>query len=78
MCKVTSTELKNNLSYYIELSNKEDVYITKNNKVVSILTSPRDKSFNDFLKLEGCLKKYDNGKDYNDIIGEEILSKCGF
>ena len=32
MCYVTATELKNNLSYYLEKSMTEDVYVTKNKK----------------------------------------------
>ena len=78
MCRVTSTELKKNLSYYLELSSKEDVCVTKNNKVISILTNPRDKNYAEFLKLRGCLANSDNGENYDQMIGKEILDKCGF
>ncbi len=37
---ITATELKENLSKYLLLSATEDVYITKNGKVVSKLTNP--------------------------------------
>ena len=37
---ITSTELKNNLSKYLLLSATEDVYITRNGKVISKLTNP--------------------------------------
>lgn len=37
---ITITELKQNLSMYIELSEKEDIYITQYGKVVSKLTNP--------------------------------------
>ncbi len=37
---ITATELKNNLSKYLLLSATEDVYITKNGKVISKLTNP--------------------------------------
>lgn len=37
---ITATELKNNLSKYLQLSATEDVYITRNGKVISKLTNP--------------------------------------
>lgn len=37
---ITATELKKNLSYYIDLSQKEDIWVTRNGKVVTKLTSP--------------------------------------
>lgn len=37
---ITATELKTNLGKYLLLSATEDVYITKNGKVISKLTSP--------------------------------------
>ncbi|MBD5543476.1 MAG: type II toxin-antitoxin system prevent-host-death family antitoxin [Lachnospiraceae bacterium] len=37
---VTATELKNNLGKYLALSATEDVFITKNGKVVAKLTNP--------------------------------------
>lgn len=37
---VTATELKNNLGKYLVLSATEDIFITKNGKVVAKLTNP--------------------------------------
>ena len=37
---ITTTELKNNLGKYLLLSASEDVYITRNGKVISKLTNP--------------------------------------
>lgn len=37
---ITATELKNNLSKYLLLSATEDIFITKNGKVVAKLTNP--------------------------------------
>ena len=37
---ITATELKENLSKYLLLSATEDIYITKNGKVISKLTNP--------------------------------------
>ena len=40
MMSITATELKQNLSKYLLLSMTEDIYITRNGKVVSKLTNP--------------------------------------
>lgn len=37
---ITATELKMNLSKYLLMAEKEDVYITRNGKVVAKLTNP--------------------------------------
>jgi len=37
---ITATELKLNLSKYLLMAEKEDVYITRNGKVVAKLTNP--------------------------------------
>ena len=73
MCYVTATELKNNLSYYLEKSATEDVYITKNNKIISVLMNPQLKAFYDLdksineLEIDKTIKVSDE-----DIICEAI------
>ncbi len=37
---ITATELKQNLSKYLLLAEKEDVFITRNGKVIAKLTNP--------------------------------------
>ena len=37
---ITADELEENLDKYLQLSAAEDIYITKNGKVISKLTSP--------------------------------------
>ncbi len=37
---ITATELKSNLSKYLLLSATEDIFITRNGKIVSKLTNP--------------------------------------
>ena len=48
---ITATELKMNLAKYLVLSATEDVYITKNGKVISKLTSP----FQDRIQMANSL-----------------------
>ena len=71
MCYVTVTELKNNLSYYLEKSMTEDVYITKNNKVISVLVSPVIKALQEVNELH---EKY-NISGYEDITYEDIIAE---
>lgn len=44
---ITATELKNNLGKYLTLVSSEDIYITKNGRVVSKLTSPIERKICD-------------------------------
>ncbi|MBQ8639070.1 MAG: type II toxin-antitoxin system prevent-host-death family antitoxin [Lachnospiraceae bacterium] len=37
---ITATELKTNLSKYLLLAEKEDVFITRNGKIIAKLTNP--------------------------------------
>ena len=52
---ITATELKMNLSKYLLLSATEDVYITKNGKVVAKLTSPYQDKVETAKSLIGIL-----------------------
>ena len=77
MIRITEIELANNLDYYLELSSGEDIYVTRGNEIISVLTNPEQKNFVEFLKLKGCLSNGYNGDCYDDVVGEEILKKCG-
>ena len=48
---ITATELKQNLSKYLVLSLTEDIFITRNGKVISKLTNP----FQDRLQIVNSL-----------------------
>ncbi len=37
---ITATELKNNLSKYLLMASSEDIYITRNGKIVAKLSNP--------------------------------------
>lgn len=52
---VTATELKNNLGKYLVLSATEDVFITKNGKVVAKLTNPYQDKVETAKSLFGIL-----------------------
>ena len=80
MCYVTATELKNNLSFYLEKANVEDVYVTKNNKVISVLISPQLKALYDAERMIADLDIPEEAKkkDYKELIGEAIEEKCGY
>ena len=52
---ITATELKMNLGKYLMLAEKEDIYITKNGKVVAKLTNPFQDRVNMAKSLFGIL-----------------------
>ena len=54
---ITATELKNNLGKYLLLSATEDVFITKNGKVVAKLTNPHQDRVEVAKSLFGILPK---------------------
>lgn len=54
---ITATELKQNLGKYLLLSAQEDVFITKNGKVVAKLTNPYQDRVSIAQSLFGILPK---------------------
>lgn len=52
---VTATELKNNLGKYLLLSATEDIYITKNGKIVAKLSNPHQDRVETAKSLFGIL-----------------------
>lgn len=54
---ITATELKNNLGKYLLLSATEDIFITKNGKVIAKLTNPYQDRVETAKSLFGILPK---------------------
>ena len=52
---ITATELKANLGKYLVLAASEDIYITRNGKVVARLTSPFQDKLNTVDSLFGSI-----------------------
>ncbi|MBQ8822986.1 MAG: type II toxin-antitoxin system prevent-host-death family antitoxin [Lachnospiraceae bacterium] len=52
---ITTTELKENLAKYLQLSQTEDIYITKNGKVIAKLSNPYVSRMDDAKSLFGIL-----------------------
>lgn len=50
---IPATEFKSNFGYYLKLVEKEDVFITKNEKAVARMSNPRTSAV---AKLSGILK----------------------
>ena len=78
MCFISATELKRNLSYYLKLSETEDIHITKNKRVIAVISNPKASAMDRLIALRGIMKNSDDGKPYDEIIGEEIVKKCGY
>lgn len=69
---ITATELKNNLGKYLLLSAKEDVFITKNGKVVAKLTNQHQDRVEVAKSLFGILPK---DADLNEAKEERLGAK---
>lgn len=68
---ITATEFKMNLGKYLLLSQTEDIYITKNGKVVAKLTNPNQDRVDIAKSLFGILPSDISVEDAR----EERLSK---
>ena len=76
MCYITATELKNHLGHYMELSQKEIIYVTKNNKICTVLCPYEDVALNDFLKTaEEIAAEADPNVNFDDVLFEEIMKR---
>ena len=69
---ITATELKKNLGKYLMLSATEDVFITKNGRVVAKLTNPHQNRVDTAKSLFGVLPK---NADINTARAERLESK---
>ena len=65
---ITATELKMNLGKYLSLSETEDIYITRNGKIVAKLTNPFQDRVDAAKSLFGVLPA--------DITLEEAKKEC--
>ena len=52
---ITATELKNNLGKYLMLAATEDIFVTKNGKVVAKISNPYQDRVNSAKSLFGIL-----------------------
>lgn len=52
---ITATELKNNLEKYLMLARTEDIYITRNGKIVAKLSNPQQDKIDVAKSLFGVL-----------------------
>lgn len=68
---VSATELKQNLSYYLTASQTEDVFVTKNGKVIAKISNPFQEKTAIVKSLRGCI----NVDMMEDEIKEERTSK---
>ena len=52
---ITTDELKNNLEKYLPRTAKEDIFITKDGKIVAKLSSPYQNKIDIVESLFGCI-----------------------
>ena len=75
---ISITEFRKHLGQYLKLVITEEIRITKRGKVVAILHDPHSFAIEKLLSLAGCLKDIDDGRPYDEIIGDLIAEKQGF
>ena len=75
MCFVTATELKKNLSFYIQKSATEDVYITKNGEVISCLTNSKMKALDELDEFLSNVDIKKENKSDDEILFEGLFRK---
>ena len=68
---VTATEFKTNFGKYLEMSTKEDIFITRNGKTIAKVINPQVSAVD---SLRGMLKNAPSDIDM-DSLREERLSK---
>ena len=69
---ITATELKKNLGKYLILSATEDVFITKNGRVIAKLTNPYQNRVDTAKSLFGFLPE---NADFEETRDERLKSK---
>ena len=60
------------------MCSKEQIYITKNGEVVAVLSNPKGDYYQTLNRLCGSLKNNNSEKDHDDMIGDEIMRRCGY
>lgn len=68
---ITATDLKENLGYYFDMVQKEDLLITKNGKAIAQMTNPNKKRVEDVRSLFGMLP---SDLDFDALKTERILN----
>jgi len=72
---VSSTELKTNLSKYLDLLSKEDIIITRNGRKIAKLVKEEDDTLSEVRSLFGILSgtelSHMTDKEIKDVIHEE-------
>ncbi|MCR5309107.1 MAG: type II toxin-antitoxin system prevent-host-death family antitoxin [Bacilli bacterium] len=56
---ITATEFKTNLGKYLDKVDCEDIYISKNGKIIAQLTKPNNNKISILRKLVGVAEKTD-------------------
>ena len=72
---ITATELRNNLGYYLELSSTEDIYVTKNKIIITVLTNSEKHKLVLVEQLSGSFGNVSEDIDYDEILKNELLNK---
>ena len=75
MCYATVTEVKQNFADYLSRCLEEDVFITKNGRVVAVLSDPKDRAFQEFFAFQRTIVNKEPGKTYDEALYEEMMNR---
>ena len=75
MCYVSSTELKKNLSHYMSLCQKENVYVTKSGKIIGVIVNPKDQAYRDLFAFADSVVDKEPDLSYEDCLYQELLKR---
>lgn len=75
--EITATEFKTNFGRYLDMVNTENIYITKNGKVVAQLTRPQVNKLELLSSLIGIVPNGEN-IDLDEIRSERLKKQWGF
>ena len=75
---ISAIEFKKNLDYYIELSKAEDIYVTKDKHIITVLTNPDNYVLDTIAKMKGFLQSEEaDGKTDEELITDSLMEKYG-
>jgi len=74
---ITATEFKTNFGKYLDMIIEEDVLISKNGKVVAILSKPKDEKYASLMRLIDIVHTEEN-ISLDDIRRERLSRQCKF
>lgn len=72
---ITATEFKTNFGKYLEIVKDEDIFITKNGKIIAQLSTPNNRKLSALRRLIGIANN-GNETSIEAIKDERLMKQC--